>query len=447
MTHILLHVPLHCIQDNPFQVRSEYPDAAITALAHSIANDGLLQIPTARIIDHTGQPCTLDQVQQCYAFTADDWTTTPYTVQLAFGHCRKRALDWLMVHSNGSPTMPLHIASLTDEQMFTAVIAENMQRSDVDAIAESHAIRNAKQRFGWSDETLAARLGYERTSITKKIRLVDLPQPVQDRLRTKQITLTHAYEMIPALNLPDHFLAFLRRQRIDLYTAMLDLQPTEIHHYLQHLVSCYAVPLTIPAQQHFTDPTLQSARCSDCALRFKANKQWWCADKACHQLKVRIMHRDALRLVAEQVHVEVVNDDEDLHDIDPSLPVNRELMMRCPFARLTDQRGHVRLQEYSIQCSAKQCECQRVAWQEHQNTLANEAMRLNSYIQDEVEPLIDELMNWLQAGDTALWSFITRYAVAHHNDHSVQTMYQAWRILLMQALVNASQCERWTSDC
>jgi ParB family chromosome partitioning protein len=165
----ILYVPLDKIVANPFQVRHEDPQH-VKNLAISIAANGLLQIPTARA-ELAGKHC----------------------YQLAFGHSRLAAFKWirdakplsisaLRASTDGScdwTTMPLNIVELTDQQMFEAVVAENMARKDLDPIEQAMAMVVYRDKFGKTSVEIGTLFGLSDSAVRNKMRLLKLPENLQ----------------------------------------------------------------------------------------------------------------------------------------------------------------------------------------------------------------------------------------------------------------------------
>jgi ParB family chromosome partitioning protein len=79
-------------------------------------------------------------------------------------------------------------------------MVENLQREDLNALEKAAAFRDYLARYGGTQEELAGRLGLDRSTISNLIRLLDLPEAVQDAVRSKKLTQGHARAL---LALPD----------------------------------------------------------------------------------------------------------------------------------------------------------------------------------------------------------------------------------------------------
>jgi len=88
--------------------------------------------------------------------------------------------------------IPARIVDFDDQQVFEATMIENLHRTDLNPIEKARSFRDYLQRFGVTQEELARRLGLDRSTVTNFIRLLDLPEEVQDAVRRGQISAGHA---------------------------------------------------------------------------------------------------------------------------------------------------------------------------------------------------------------------------------------------------------------
>jgi ParB family chromosome partitioning protein len=79
-----------------------------------------------------------------------------------------------------------------EEQNFTMALIENIQRADLNPIEEARAYKLLIDRFKLKQQDVAKRVGKERTTITNSLRLLNLPEDVQNGLIDKKITQSHA---------------------------------------------------------------------------------------------------------------------------------------------------------------------------------------------------------------------------------------------------------------
>lgn len=154
-------LPIERIQQNPFQPRKAFDPEELGGLCESIRSHGLLQPLVVRMVG--------DQYQ------------------LVAGERRLRAAK-----SVGKTEVPVVIVDFNDRQTLEAALAENIQRSDLNPIEKAQGFKEYLDRFGVTQEELAAKLGLDRTTISNLVGLLDLAPEVQEAVRVRQITLGHA---------------------------------------------------------------------------------------------------------------------------------------------------------------------------------------------------------------------------------------------------------------
>jgi ParB family transcriptional regulator, chromosome partitioning protein len=115
--------------------------------------------------------------------------------QLVAGERRWRAAQIAGLHE-----IPAIIRSLTDAQTLEIALVENIQRADLNAIEEARAYQKLCGDFGHTQEQLATLVGKSRSHITNLLRLLGLPQSIQDALVAGKISMGHARALI---NSPD----------------------------------------------------------------------------------------------------------------------------------------------------------------------------------------------------------------------------------------------------
>ncbi len=165
----LSYVAVDLIDPNPFQPRRTFDPAEIAALADSLRQHGMLQ------------PILVRSVNDRY--------------QLIAGERRLRASIEARLHE-----IPARIMELDDQRVSELAMVENLQREDLNALEKAVAFRDYLSRYGGTQEELANRLGLDRSTVSNLIRLLDLPEEVQDAVRSKQISQGHARAL---LGLPD----------------------------------------------------------------------------------------------------------------------------------------------------------------------------------------------------------------------------------------------------
>ena len=156
-------LPLREIEPDPDQPRKNFDEEALAALSASIAGNGLPQ-PIAVRPKKAG----------------------PGYVIIA-GERR-----WRAARMAGLEEVPVLVKEVTDEQAAALALIENLQREDLDPIEVAEGCRQLIDRYGLTQEEAANRLGKSRSAIANSMRLLTLPEPVREQVRTGAISAGHA---------------------------------------------------------------------------------------------------------------------------------------------------------------------------------------------------------------------------------------------------------------
>jgi ParB family chromosome partitioning protein len=154
-------IELRRVRPNPFQPRREFNSAALAELQASIRENGLLQPLVVRV-------------------AGDGF-------ELVAGERRFRALSSLK-----RQTAPAVVRELSDEQMLLLALVENLQREELNAIEEAIAYQQLIDGFGLTQSQVANRVGRNRSTVANSLRLLTLPQEVQDMVGSGSLSAGHA---------------------------------------------------------------------------------------------------------------------------------------------------------------------------------------------------------------------------------------------------------------
>lgn len=158
-------IPINKIIHSPLQPRTKIDEESLKELVASIKEKGVLQPVLVR---KNGE-----------------------NFELVYGHRRFEAAK-----RAGLNDIPAIIKELSDREVIEIAIIENIQREDLNPIDEALAYKKLIKEFGLSQEEIAERVGKNRSTITNKLRLLNLPEKVQDALRNKLITEGHARPLL-----------------------------------------------------------------------------------------------------------------------------------------------------------------------------------------------------------------------------------------------------------
>ena len=163
------HVSVGAIRPLPGQPRRHFDENAIAELADSISARGLLQ------------PIIVRAAPDGQGF------------QLVAGERRWRAAQRAGLHQ-----IPALVRELDDAATYEIALVENIQRQDLNAIEEAGAYRKLIDDFGHGQEALAKLVGKSRSHVANLMRLLDLPQVVQDLVGDGSLAMGHARALIGA---------------------------------------------------------------------------------------------------------------------------------------------------------------------------------------------------------------------------------------------------------
>jgi ParB family chromosome partitioning protein len=159
-------IRLDQIVPNPKQPRREFAEAELLELQLSLQTSGLLQ-PIAVRPRKDGR------------------------FELIAGERRFRAASRL-----GWTTIPAVVRDVSDEQLLSLALVENLQREDLNPIEEAEGYRQLINEFGLAHQQVAQAVGKDRSTITNALRLLALPDDVQRLVRDGSLTLGHARALL-----------------------------------------------------------------------------------------------------------------------------------------------------------------------------------------------------------------------------------------------------------
>ena len=151
-------IPVDEIRPNPYQPRKVFNDEALKELSSSIKQHGVFT------------PILVKKSIQGYDLIA--------------GERRLRASKLA-----GLKDIPAIIVDFDDQEMMEIALLENIQREDLNVIEEAKAYEKLIQRLGYTQEQLAHRVGKSREHITNLLRLLKLPEDVQEYVVSKQLSM------------------------------------------------------------------------------------------------------------------------------------------------------------------------------------------------------------------------------------------------------------------
>lgn len=164
----VLELGLDEIRPNPHQPRKSFEPARIAELAASIQEKGVVQpILVRRKASASGE------------------------YELIAGERRLRA-----AREAGLKKIPALIREASPEEAMEISLIENIQRQDLNPLEEAEAFQRLMEKFEFTQEKLAQRLGKERSTVANTLRLLKLPPEIKQEIRAGNISAGHARALL-----------------------------------------------------------------------------------------------------------------------------------------------------------------------------------------------------------------------------------------------------------
>ena len=173
-------LPISAIVPNPQQPRRSFADEEIRDLAASLKADGLLQPP---VVIRRGDG---------YLLVAGE-------------------RRWRAALSLGWKTIPAIVrGAVDDRELLLLSLVENVQREDLNPVEKAMGYRELQQKFHLTQEEIAEKMGKSRTAVANTMRLLHLPEEIQEMLKSGALTEGHARTLLGAASAKE-MLALARR--------------------------------------------------------------------------------------------------------------------------------------------------------------------------------------------------------------------------------------------
>jgi ParB family chromosome partitioning protein len=218
-----LEIPLDHIERNPFQTRTRFDEAQLTELTQSIAASGVVQPIVVRPLSEG-------------------------RYQLITGERR-----WLASRKAGKATIPAIVRQASDEQTLEMTIVENLQRADLNPMEQARAYQRLSHDFKMTQEQMATRTGKERASVANFLRLLRLPEPIQHKVESGDLSFGHARTLL-ALDSPESITAAAQK------VMALSLSVRQTESYVQGLINPEAKPKKEAKPAQPEDPNVREAQ-------------------------------------------------------------------------------------------------------------------------------------------------------------------------------------------
>lgn len=159
-------IPLGSIRPNPYQPRHDFPEEALAELAQSLRTSGLLQPVVVRPAGDAGY-------------------------ELIAGERRCRAAERL-----GWQEISAVVREVDDRTLLALALVENLQRDELSPMDEARAYERLIVEFSASHGDIAELVGKERSTVANALRLLKLPQAVQQMVHDGRLTTGHARALL-----------------------------------------------------------------------------------------------------------------------------------------------------------------------------------------------------------------------------------------------------------
>ncbi|MBH1988447.1 MAG: ParB/RepB/Spo0J family partition protein [Myxococcaceae bacterium] len=103
---------------------------------------------------------------------------------------------WRAAERAGLKTVPCIISEVSDRDLLTLALVENIQREDLNAIEEAESYQRLVLEQGLNQEQVAQAVGKERSTVANALRLLKLPPAIQSQVVLKKITMGHARALV-----------------------------------------------------------------------------------------------------------------------------------------------------------------------------------------------------------------------------------------------------------
>ena len=170
---LMAFIAPNLIEVNPFQPRTTFDEQALSELAQSIEQLGIIQPITVRKVENG-------------------------SFQLVSGERRLRAA--LLANLE---RVPVYIREASDQESLEMALVENIQRQELDPIEIALSYQRLIDEIQLTQDKLSRRVGKQRSTITNYLRLLKLHPQVQDALKNRSISMGHGRAIMSLENHPD----------------------------------------------------------------------------------------------------------------------------------------------------------------------------------------------------------------------------------------------------
>jgi len=192
------YVPISQLRPNPNQPRKDFNPDSLAELAQSIKQKGIIQ------------PVLVEDTGDGFLIIA--------------GERRYRAAQMA-----GLTEIPVLVREFSDDDKLEIALIENLQREDLNPIEEAIAYKRLLDEKGLNQDEVADRVGKNRSTVANSLRLLKLPQDMQNSLAKGEISAGHARAILSVLNPSDQRILFSRIMQDGLSVREAEFQAGELN--------------------------------------------------------------------------------------------------------------------------------------------------------------------------------------------------------------------------
>lgn len=187
------------------------PPPAATRSGSSYGEGAIFSCPVERIVPQPGQPrqhfdeVELEELTQSIREHGVIQPIVVRRISAASGEPHKDRFEliagerrWRAAQRAGLLEVPVVVKDVTPAKAFELALIENLQRADLNPIEVAESYDRLQREHGHTHETLATRVGKERSTVTNSLRLLKLPQTVRSLVVSRELSEGHARALLGA---------------------------------------------------------------------------------------------------------------------------------------------------------------------------------------------------------------------------------------------------------